>query len=121
IKAGNKPEKTERRKAVLPMAGRSPVVWRKNSMLFKLLSSFGIVIGLLLSFNLLTFTFFQDSIHNEITRTNTQNFQNAVERYENQFQIVQLEAIRLFFNNHLFLLGERSVSDYFASVNAVVD
>jgi AraC-like DNA-binding protein len=74
---------------------------RTNSLFIKLLSGFLAVIALLLSFNVLSYTFFYRNLHKEITTNSTQNLAHIAERYEKQFQAVQLPLVGLYFHNQL--------------------
>ncbi|MDF2668075.1 MAG: hypothetical protein K0R67_381 [Paenibacillus sp.] len=56
------------------------------------------VIVLLVSFNYLSFTFFQSNIRNEIISYNEQNIRFTSERYEEHFQLVQKQMYALYFN-----------------------
>ncbi|GAA3399542.1 helix-turn-helix domain-containing protein [Paenibacillus hodogayensis] len=74
---------------------------RANSLFTKLLAGFLAVIVLLLSFNVLSYTFFYRNLRQEITTNSTQNLNHIVEQYEKQFQTVQLMLVGLFFHNQL--------------------
>lgn len=74
---------------------------KTNSLFIKLLSGFIAVIALLLSFNVLSYTFFYRNLHKEITTNSTQNLLHLVEQYEKQFQTVQLSLVGLYFHNQL--------------------
>lgn len=74
---------------------------RTNSLFIRLLFGFLAVIVLLLSFNILSYTFFYRNLHREITTNSTQNLAHIVERYEKQFQTVQLTLVGLYFHNQL--------------------
>lgn len=81
-----------------------PVKLKTFSLLIRLLLGFLTVILLLVSFNFLSFTFFQTNIRNEIIRNNEQNTQFTSERYEEQFKLIQKEIYALYFNDHVFRL-----------------
>ncbi|RKN70685.1 helix-turn-helix domain-containing protein [Paenibacillus ginsengarvi] len=85
---------------------------RTNSLFVKLLSGFIAVIVLLLSFNIVSYTFFYRNIRDEITTSSKQNLSHIVDRYENHIQSVQLSLVGLFFNNELNYLfdADRSVA-----------
>lgn len=74
---------------------------KTNSLLIKLLSGFLAVIVLLLSFNVLSYTFFYRNIHKEITTNSTQNLAHIAAQYEKQFQTIQLTLVGLYFNSQL--------------------
>ncbi|MEF3305856.1 helix-turn-helix domain-containing protein [Paenibacillus sp. GYB003] len=86
---------------------------RTNSLFIKLLSGFIAVIVLLLSFNLVSYSFFYRNIRDEITTSSKQNLSHIADRYENHIQSVQLSLVGLFFNNHLNYLfdADRSVAN----------
>lgn len=71
---------------------------RTSSLLIRLLIGFLTVIVLLMSFNYLSFTFFQNNIRNEIIRYNAQNIRFTSERYEEHFQLVQKQMYALYFH-----------------------
>lgn len=72
---------------------------RTSSLLIRLLIGFLTVIVLLMSFNYLSFTFFQNNIRNEIIRYNAQNIRFTSERYEEHFQLVQKQMYALYFHD----------------------
>ncbi|MBD2865511.1 helix-turn-helix domain-containing protein [Paenibacillus oceani] len=71
----------------------------RNSLFVKLLSGFLLVIALLLSFNVLSFTFFQTNIQKQIIDHNTLNMKNTVNGYEKQMQLVESAMLRFYFND----------------------
>lgn len=95
--------------------------WKPNSLLVKLLAGFFTVIALLVSFNLLSYTFFNTSIRDQITVSNTKMLHHLSERYENQMQIVQSLMIKLYFNDKVALLNDWIDPREIDSVNGVVD
>lgn len=70
-------------------------------MLIRLLLGFLAVIVLLVSFNYLSFTFFQSNIRGEIIRYNAQNIRFTSDRYEEHFQLVQKQMYALYFNDEM--------------------
>lgn len=78
----------------------------RNSLFVKLLTGFLAVIVLLVSFNVLSFTFFKTNISNKIIEHNTLILKNTVDRYENQFRLVESSMLRFYFNDRLRLLFE---------------
>lgn len=103
------------------MVEKLPFPYKKNLLLFKLLAAFFAVIVLLVSFNVISYTYFSNNIQQEIIRYNTQNLTNTVERYENHLQIIQGAVTRLFFNQKVLLLNELGHSEQFDPVNQVVE
>lgn len=86
---------------------------KTNSLFVKILSGFIAVIFLLLTFNLVSYTFFYQNIRDEITTSSNQNLSHMAARYENHIQSVQLSLVGLFFNNQLSYLfdADRSVAN----------
>lgn len=78
---------------------KQPLSARRNSLFVKLLGGFLLIIALLLSFNVLSFTFFQTNIQKEIIDHNTLNMNNTVGGYEQQFRLVQSDLMRFYFND----------------------
>lgn len=72
-----------------------------NSLFIRLLSGFLAVIALLLSFNVVSYTFFYRNLHQEITTNSIQNLDHIVEQYEKQFQTIQLTLAGLYFHSRL--------------------
>ncbi|MBP1988552.1 helix-turn-helix domain-containing protein [Paenibacillus eucommiae] len=75
-----------------------PFAFRWNSLFVKLLIGFLIVIVLLLSFNLLSFTFFKTNIQQEIIDHNALNLTHTVDNYEKQLRLVNSVVLRFYFN-----------------------
>ncbi|MGN7380438.1 MULTISPECIES: helix-turn-helix domain-containing protein [unclassified Paenibacillus] len=74
---------------------------RKNSLFVKIFFSFLIVIILLSSFNLLSFTFFRTTIQKEIIQYNQLILQNAAERYGVHFSRLKTLLFDLYHNDKL--------------------
>jgi AraC-like DNA-binding protein len=83
---------------------RKTISVRWNSLFVKLLSGFLLIIALLLSFNVLSFAFFQTNIQKEIIDHNTLNLKNTVNGYEQQFRHVESDMMRLYFNERFTTL-----------------
>lgn len=60
-----------------------------NTLFVKLLLSFLAIVLLLVSFNFLSFTFFKNSIHDEIINYNNLNLKSTVESYENHLTLIK--------------------------------
>ncbi|MFC3768079.1 helix-turn-helix domain-containing protein [Paenibacillus sp. GCM10012303] len=71
----------------------------RKSLFVQLLGGFLLVIVLLLSFNVLSFTFFQTNIQKQIIDHNTLNMKNTVNGYEKQLQLVESAMLRFYFND----------------------
>ncbi|WP_010277456.1 helix-turn-helix domain-containing protein [Paenibacillus senegalensis] len=78
-----------------------PVKLKTFSLLIRLLLGFLTVILLLVSFNFLSFTFFQNNIRGEIIRNNEQNTEFTTKKYEEQFTLIQKQIYSLYFNEHV--------------------
>ncbi|MFC5407604.1 helix-turn-helix transcriptional regulator [Cohnella soli] len=70
----------------------------KNSLLLRLLSGFLGIIVLLLSFNALSFSFFQTKIKNEIIHANQLNLSKTTDSYENHLQLIDNMLSSFFFD-----------------------
>ncbi|RAV11873.1 helix-turn-helix domain-containing protein [Paenibacillus contaminans] len=103
------------------MPTRKPFPFKRNSLFIKLLGGFVGLTALLLSFNFFTFAFFSDNLEKEIIRNNRSNLSNAVERFENHFQIIQNTVVHLYFSDKVALLNETGNSLQIDPVNQVVD
>jgi two-component system response regulator YesN len=71
---------------------------KSSSLFFKLLTSFAIVILLLVSFNFLSYTFFRTNIQNEIINNNQVNLNTTVNNYEKQLALIKNLGFSLYFN-----------------------
>jgi AraC-like DNA-binding protein len=92
---------------------------RRNSLFVKLLGGFMLVIALLLSFNVLSFAFFQTNIQKEIIDHNTLNMKNTVNGYEQQFRHVESDLMRFYFNERFATLVGANDQPNYNSVAAV--
>lgn len=72
-----------------------------------------------MSFNYLSFTFFQTNIRNEIIRYNAQNIQFTSERYEEHFQLVQKQMYALYFHDDVARLQKSSGNARFELLDRV--
>ncbi|MVQ40042.1 helix-turn-helix domain-containing protein [Paenibacillus sp. MAH-34] len=97
----------------------SRVQSRTSSLLIRLLLGFLTVIVLLMSFNYLSFTFFQNNIRNEIISYNAQNIRFTSERYEEHFQLVQKQMYALYFNDDVDRLQKASGNARYALLDRV--
>ncbi|RAV15309.1 helix-turn-helix domain-containing protein [Paenibacillus contaminans] len=98
-----------------------PFSFGKNTLFFKLLTGFICVILLILSFHLFSYSFFNSNIQREIINNNQQNLNNTVERYENHIRMIQGAVVRLYFDEKVVVLHDLGMSQYFDTVNQVVD
>lgn len=69
---------------------------------------------------MLSYTFFYRNLHKEITTNSTQNLEHIVERYENQFQTIQLTLVGLYFHNQLMYWRDLDRSAANDAVNQLV-
>jgi AraC-like DNA-binding protein len=77
------------------------------------------VIVLLVSFNYLSFTFFQSNIRNEIISYNAQNIRFTSERYEEHFQLVQKQMYALYFNDDVARLQSSSGNERYQLLDRI--
>ncbi|GAA3399516.1 helix-turn-helix domain-containing protein [Paenibacillus hodogayensis] len=98
---------------------RHPASSRRNSLFVRLLGGFMLVIALLLSFNMLSFAFFQTNIEREIIDHNTLNMNNTVNGYEQQLQLVESDLLRFYFNERFSALVAANGQPNYTAVNAV--
>ncbi|MFD0959050.1 helix-turn-helix domain-containing protein [Paenibacillus chungangensis] len=85
----------------------------RKSLFMKLMLGFIAIIILLVSFNFLSFAFFQRNIHESTVRSNSLHLQNTVDRYEQHLQYIQNLAINLYFDDKINLLkGDPQPDDY---------
>lgn len=77
--------------------------WRRSrkTLFVRMLTWFLSVIALLLSFNMLTYTFFRSTIHDEIIQNNSLNLQSAVNLYESHFTRIQTIGIGMLLDERL--------------------
>lgn len=81
--------------------------WRKNrstSLFIKLLTSFLIVILLPLSFNFLSYTFFRDTIKQEIVKNSSLNLNAVATNYEQHITLIKNVVLGFYFNDRGMLL-----------------
>jgi len=85
-----------------------------GSLLYRLLASFGVVILLLVSFNLLTYTFFLSNIRQEITKNSSLSLNTTAMNYEKHIALIKSLLISLYSNNRTELLkNSKSDWDYY--------
>ncbi|MFC5404388.1 helix-turn-helix domain-containing protein [Cohnella soli] len=77
---------------------------KMNSLLFKLLASFLAIIALMLSFNIFSYTFFRNTIQDEIIKNSSSNLGFASENYDKQLALVRKTVLQLYFNDHMSIL-----------------
>lgn len=80
----------------------------KNSLFFKLLVSFLIIIVVLLSFNLLSFLFFKTSINEEVVQSNRLILNKAVDGYEKQIQLINKSMTNIILDSRINLIRNMS-------------
>jgi two-component system response regulator YesN len=71
---------------------------KSSSLFFKLLTSFAVIILLLVSFNFLSYTFFRTNIQNEVINNNRLNLNTAVNNYEKHIDLVKNLGFNFYFN-----------------------
>lgn len=96
-----------------------PVKLKTFSLLIRLLLGFLTVILLLVSFNFLSFTFFQNNIREEIIRNNEQNTEFTTKRYEEQFTLIQKQIYSLYFNDHVTRMRNGSENAKFEALDMI--
>lgn len=92
---------------------------KTSSLLIRLLLGFIAVILLLVSFNFLSFTFFQRNIRNEIIGYNAQNIRFTSERYEEHLQLIQKQMYALYFNEDMTRLKYSGGNERFWLLNRI--
>ncbi|MCU6713010.1 AraC family transcriptional regulator [Paenibacillus sp. J5C_2022] len=86
---------------------------KRKSLFMKLMLGFIAIIALLVSFNFLSFAFFQRNIHESTVRSSSLHLQNTVDRYEQHLQYIQNLAINLYFDDKINLLkGDPQPDEY---------
>jgi two-component system, response regulator YesN len=78
---------------------------KANSLFIQLLLSFLIIIVLLASFNIFSFTFFKGNIREEIIKYNNANLKNTTENYESYFQLLNTLVLNFYFNTNIDFLN----------------
>ncbi|GBG11037.1 hypothetical protein PAT3040_05816 [Paenibacillus agaridevorans] len=76
----------------------------KNSLFFKLLVSFLIIIVVLLSFNILSFLFFKTSINEELIQSNRFILNKTVDSYEKQIELINKNMTNIILDSRINLL-----------------
>ncbi|RTE04412.1 AraC family transcriptional regulator [Paenibacillus whitsoniae] len=71
-----------------------------GSLFYRLLLSFIIIILLLVSFNVASFTFFRSSIREEIIKNSSSNLETTVASYEKNIALIKSLLVSLYFNTH---------------------
>lgn len=89
------------------------------SLLITLLAGFLTVVLLLVSFNFLSFAFFQTKIRQEIINYNSQNLNFTSDRYEEHFRLIAEEMYALYYNEHVILLHQANAKMRYAHLEAV--
>ncbi|SDC67091.1 Helix-turn-helix domain-containing protein [Paenibacillus sp. UNCCL117] len=79
---------------------------RWNTLFTKLLVSFLCIIVLLLSFNLISITFFKKNVQDEIVRYNTLGLGKTVDGYEKHFSLIQNDLLLMSFNETLSAMAK---------------
>lgn len=91
---------------------------KANSLFIQLLLSFLIIIVLLASFNIFSFTFFKGNIREEIIKYNDANLKNTTEKYESYFQLLNSLILNLYFNTNVDFLSRNR--DNYETANHIV-
>ncbi|NOU65513.1 helix-turn-helix domain-containing protein [Paenibacillus sp. LMG 31461] len=71
-----------------------------TSLFYRLLISFIIIILLLVSFNVASFTFFRSSIREEIIKNSSLNLETTVASYEKNISLIKSLLVSSYFNTH---------------------
>lgn len=79
-----------------------------NSFFMRLLSSFLVVIALLLSFNMFSFTFFKANVREDIVKYNMLGLTKSVENYEKHFSLIEYNLLQLSVNRTIEALADSS-------------
>ncbi|GAA3413795.1 hypothetical protein ACFFNY_32595 [Paenibacillus hodogayensis] len=90
---------------------RLPLSLRWNSLFVKLLSSFLLLVVLLLSFNLFSFAFFKTNIHEDIVSYNMLGMAKSVESYEKHFSLIEINLLQLGLSRPIAAL-DKSADNY---------
>lgn len=96
-----------------------PVKLKTFSLLIRLLLGFLTVILLLVSFNFLSFTFFQNNIRSEIILNNEQNTEFTTRKYEEHFMLIQKQIYTLYFNEHVTRMRNGSGNTKFEAFDMI--
>ncbi|TVY07769.1 helix-turn-helix domain-containing protein [Paenibacillus cremeus] len=85
-----------------------------GTLFYRLLISFLIIILLLVSFNVMTFTFFRSNIRDEIIKNSSLNLNATVVNYEKHIKLIKSMMIGNYFNNKTEILKNDSLPfDYY--------
>ena len=84
-----------------------------RSLFFKLLTSFTVVILLLVSFNTLSYTFFRNNIQEEIIINNSLNLNKTVNNYEYHIRQIKNIALSFYLNPKTEILKATSQPNYY--------
>lgn len=97
-----------------------PLSLKWNSLFVRLLSSFLLLIVLLLSFNLFSFTFFKTNVHRDIVSYNMLGLAKSVDSYEKHFNLIEFNLMQLGMSRPVTALGKSSdVYDYTLAAQAI--
>lgn len=83
-----------------------PLSIRWNSLFVRLLSSFLLLIVLLLSFNLFSFAFFKTNVHQDIVSYNMLGLAKSVDSYEKHFNLIEFNLMQLGMSRPVAALGK---------------
>jgi len=92
-----------------------------STLFLKLLLSFVCVIFILISFTYYAFSLSTNNLQREIVRNTSINLSNAVDRYENHFNILRNAVYQLMFDDKVTLLEELGHSMQFSPVNQIIE
>lgn len=87
-----------------------------RSLFFKLLTSFIVIILLLVSFNFVSYRFFLTNIQGEIIKNNSLNLNATVNNYEKHLSLVRNLGLSLYFNDKAPMLSSRQPDGTFYDV-----
>lgn len=99
------------------MMKRLPLSLKWNSLFVKLLSSFLLLIVLLLSFNLFSFAFFKTNVHEDVVSYNMLGLAKSVESYEKHFGLIEINLLQLALSRPIAAL-DKSADSYNYTVAA---
>lgn len=102
------------------MKGGHSLSLRWNSLFVRLLSSFLLLIVLLLSFNLFSFAFFKTNVHQDIVSYNMLGLAKSVESYEKHFNLIEFNLMQLGMSRPVAALGKSADAyDYSVASQAI--
>ncbi|CAG7644228.1 helix-turn-helix domain-containing protein [Paenibacillus allorhizosphaerae] len=87
-----------------------------RSLFFKLLTSFIVIIVLLVSFNFVSYRFFLTNIQGEIIKNNSLNLNATVNNYEKHLNLVRNLGLSLYFNDKAPILSSGQADGTFYDV-----